>query len=69
MDDDIRRKSAGGAIAAADHLGSLTRGSGKRLFPVRICTMHARTATLDDEIYLVSETTRLLRAIRKADRS
>jgi hypothetical protein len=42
------------------------RESFQRLFPVRICTMHARTVTLDDEIYLVSETTRLLRAIRKA---
>lgn len=42
------------------------RESFQRLFPVRICTMHARIVTLDDEIYLVSETTRLLRAIRKA---
>jgi hypothetical protein len=42
------------------------RESFQRLFPVRICTMHARTVTLDDEIYLVSETTRLLRAIRRA---
>jgi hypothetical protein len=33
---------------------------------VRICTMHARIITLDDEIYLVSETTRVLRAIRNA---
>jgi hypothetical protein len=32
------------------------RESFQRLFPVRICTMHARTVTLDDEIYLVSET-------------
>ena len=29
--------------------------------------MHARIVTLDDEIYLISETTRQLRAIRKAD--
>jgi len=29
--------------------------------------MHARTVTLDDEIYLISETTRLLRAIRKVN--
>lgn len=43
------------------------RESFQRLFPVRICTMHARTVTLDDELFLVAETTRLLRAMKKAD--
>jgi hypothetical protein len=42
------------------------RESFQRLFPVRICTMHARKVTSDDQLYLVAETTRLLRAIRKA---
>jgi hypothetical protein len=40
------------------------RESFQRLFPVRICTMHARIITLDDELYVASETTRILRAIR-----
>jgi len=33
-----------------------------RLFPVRICTMHARLITLDDELLLQVETRRLSRA-------
>jgi hypothetical protein len=43
------------------------RESFQRLFPVRICTMHARVVTLDDELFLIAETTRLLRAIKKTD--
>jgi hypothetical protein len=43
------------------------RESFQRLFPVRICTMHARTVTLEDELFLVAETTRLLRAMKKTD--
>lgn len=42
------------------------RESFQRLFPVRICTMHARKVTSNDQLYLIAETTRLLRAIRKA---
>ena len=34
-----------------------------RLYPIRICTMHSRTITQDDEIFLHSETLRILRAI------
>ncbi|WP_150756847.1 Swt1 family HEPN domain-containing protein [Pseudomonas fluorescens] len=45
------------------------RESFQRLFPVRIATMHARIITLDDDLYLRSETQRVLSAIRKATRS
>lgn len=40
------------------------RESFQRLYPVRIATMHARIITLDDEIFLMAETKRVLRAIR-----
>lgn len=40
------------------------RESFQRLYPVRIATMHARIVTLDDEIFLMAETKRVLRAIR-----
>jgi hypothetical protein len=39
------------------------RESFQRLFPVRIATMHARIVTLDDELLLLVETKRILRAI------
>lgn len=42
------------------------RESFQRLFPVRIATMHARIITLDDEMLLIVETKRILRAIRKS---
>jgi len=42
------------------------RESFQRLFPVRIATMHSRVVTLDDELLLLVETKRVLRAIRKA---
>lgn len=38
----------------------------QRLYPIRICAMHARMITQDDEIYLYAETTRLLAAIKIA---
>ena len=34
-----------------------------RLSPVRNTVMHSRTVTRDDKMYLVSETTRVLKAI------
>ena len=37
--------------------------SWQRLYPIRVCTMHARIITQDDELFLHSETLRLLRAI------
>jgi hypothetical protein len=42
------------------------RESFQRLFPVRIATMHARIVTLDDELLLLVETKRVLKAIGKA---
>ena len=36
----------------------------RRLYPIRICTMHSRIITQDDELYLYVETKRLLTAIR-----
>lgn len=41
------------------------RESFQRLFPVRIATMHARIVTLDDELLLLVETKRVLRAIQR----
>ena len=35
----------------------------QRLFPIRICTMHSRLITQDDELYLFVETKRILKAI------
>jgi len=40
------------------------RESFQRLYPVRIATMHARIVTLDDHLFLLAETRRVLRAIR-----
>lgn len=42
---------------------TLVQESLQRLYPVRVCTMHARIITQDDELYLHAETTRLLKAI------
>ncbi len=36
----------------------------QRLYPIRICTMHARIITQDDQLYLYAETKRILSAIR-----
>ena len=35
----------------------------QRLYPIRICTMHSRAITQDDELYLLVETKRILEAI------
>ena len=43
------------------------RESFQRLFPVRIATMHARSVTQDDEMLLLVETKRVLKAIRSRD--
>ncbi|MGH9810258.1 MAG: Swt1 family HEPN domain-containing protein, partial [Terriglobia bacterium] len=39
------------------------RESFQRLYPIRLCVMHARIITQDDELYLHVETRRLLKAI------
>lgn len=44
------------------------RESFQRLNPVRIATMHSRIVTLDDELLLMVETTRVLKAIRTRSR-
>lgn len=36
----------------------------QRLYPIRVCTMHARPITQDDELYLYVETKRILGVIR-----
>ena len=41
----------------------LVQESFRRLYPIRICTMHARLITQDDELYLYAETQRILTAI------
>ena len=41
------------------------RESFQRLFPVRIATMHARIVTQDDQLLLLVETKRVLKAIRR----
>lgn len=41
------------------------RESLQRLFPVRIATMHARFITLEDDLYLRAETTRILMRLRR----
>jgi hypothetical protein len=43
------------------------RESFQRLYPIRICTMHARMITQDDELYLHVEIKRILRAIKSND--
>jgi hypothetical protein len=35
----------------------------QRLYPIRLCTMHARFVSHDDELYLLIETMRILKAI------
>ena len=42
---------------------TLVQESFQRLYPIRVCTMHARIITQDDELYLYVETKRLLAVI------
>ena len=42
---------------------TLVQESFQRLYPIRVCTMHARLITQDDELYLYVETKRILAAI------
>lgn len=37
----------------------------RRLYPIRICTMHARPITQDDELLLFVEVKRIMAAIRR----
>ena len=45
---------------------TLVQESFQRLYPIRVCAMHARIITQDDELYLYVETKRLLAAIGTA---
>ena len=40
----------------------------QRLYPIRVCTMHARFITQDDELYLWAETRRLSLAMEQSKR-
>ena len=42
---------------------TLVQESFQRLYPIRLCTMHARIITQADELYLYAETTRLFKAM------
>ena len=42
---------------------TLVHESFRRLYPIRVCTMHSRLITQDDELYLHAETQRILTAI------
>ena len=42
---------------------TLVHESFRRLYPIRVCTMHSRLITQDDELYLHTETQRILTAI------
>ncbi|MCY4596264.1 MAG: Swt1 family HEPN domain-containing protein [Bryobacterales bacterium] len=54
------------AFAAVFKRRTLVQESFQRLYPIRVCTMHARLITQDDELYLYAETKRLLTAIDSA---
>jgi hypothetical protein len=45
------------------HRAEFIRESFQRLYPIRICTMHARIITPDDELYLRVELKRVLKAM------
>ena len=40
----------------------------QRLYPIRVCTMHARFITQEDELYLLAETQRLSLAMDQSTR-
>ena len=51
------------AFAPVFRRKTLVHESFQRLYPMRVCTMHSRLITQDDELYLHAETRRLLTAI------
>ena len=58
-----RRDNWEGVFASIFKRSESIRESFQRLYPIRICTMHARLITQDDELYLLVETKRILKAI------
>jgi len=59
----VRRDNWKQAFVSVFKRPTLVQESFQRLYPIRVCTMHARLITQDDELYLYAETTRLLTAI------
>jgi antitoxin component HigA of HigAB toxin-antitoxin module len=58
-----RRDSWSAVFASVFGRADSVRESFQRLYPIRLCAMHARIITQDDELYLHVETMRLLKAI------
>ena len=59
----VQRNNWDEAFASVFRRKSLVQESLQRLYPIRVCTMHARIITQDDELYLHAETKRLLSAM------
>ena len=59
----VRKDNWNQAFVSIFRRKSLIQESLQRLYPIRVCTMHARIITQDDELYLHAETTRLLSAM------
>ena len=59
----VRRDNWKQAFSSVFKRPALVQESFRRLYPIRVCTMHARLITQDDELYLYAETRRLLTAI------
>ena len=59
----VRRDNWDKIFASVFRRKSLVQESLQRLYPIRVCTMHARIISQDDELYLHAETTRLLSAM------
>ncbi len=59
----VRKDNWDEAFAPVFRRKSLVEESFQRLYPIRVCTMHSRIITQDDELYLHSETRRLLIAM------
>jgi hypothetical protein len=58
-----RKDNWDGVFSSIFKRQTFVQESFQRLYPIRICTMHARIITQDDELYLFVETKRLLKAI------
>jgi hypothetical protein len=59
----IRRDNWDAIFKPVFHRTEFIRESFQRLYPIRICTMHARIITPDDELYLRVELKRVLKAM------
>ena len=59
----LRRDNWRDVFASVFKRETLVQESFQRLYPIRVCAMHARIVTQDDEVYLYVETKRLLAAI------